>query len=308
MAIVRALLLLLLAAIAAADEPRVVASITPVHSLAAGVMAGVSEPVLLLRGNASPHDYSLRPSDVRALNNAQVMFWIGPELESFLVKPLANAPQTRSAPLLQTPGLQLLPLREGGAWEPHAPAGAKQNDEHDHEHGHGAVDAHIWLDPRNAMALVRQIVAVLSAVDPARQEVYEKNAAALLQRLEQLDRALADELRPIGSKPYIVFHDAYQYFEQRYGLAAVGSITVSPERQPGARRVQDIRQKMIANQVVCVFSEPQFEPALVKTLLQNTSAKSGVLDPLGADLPAGPEAYFQLMNRLVDSLRGCLGG
>ncbi len=307
MLILRLLLVYLLAAAAGATEtgPRVVASIKPLHSLVAGIMQGVGEPVLLLQGNVSPHDYSLRPSDVRALNSAQVVFWIGPELESFLVKPLGNAPRVRSAPLLQASGLQQLPLRAGGAWEPHTHEGAERDNQDEHEQG--AVDTHIWLNPHNAMALVRQIAAVLSDVDPTHQVVYEKNTAAMLKRLAALDITLAGKLGSARYQPYIVFHDAYQYFEKHYGLAAAGLITLSPEQQPGARRVQDIRRQIVANQIVCVFSEPQFEPALVKMLLQDTPAKSGVLDPLGADLPAGPEAYFQLMTGLADSLHGCLG-
>ncbi len=287
----------------AAPGPDVVASIKPVQSLVAGVMQGVGEPVLLLKGGASPHDYSLRPSEVQRLNQSQVVFWIGRELEPFLSKPLGNAVGVRSIELLRAPGVETLPLREGGAWEPHA----HDDDEHEHDHAQGDVDAHIWLDPRNAMAMVRQIGVVLSEVDPAHKAVYESNAAALLERLAQLERELREQLQPLQGKPYIVFHDAYQYFERRFGLAAVGSIKLNPERPVGARRVQDIRTRIKNNQVSCLFSEPQFKPTLVETLIEDSPAKSGVLDPLGTDLAEGPEAYFQLLHHLAAGLRACLG-
>ena len=293
---------------AAGSDPNVVASIKPVHALVAGVMQGIGEPTLLLKGGASPHDYSLRPSEAQSLNQGQVVFWIGRELETFLIKPLSNATGVRSVELLRAPGVETLPLRQGGNWEPHG----HHDDEHDHpqtEVGQrpGDVDAHIWLDPRNAMAMVRQIGAVLSELDPARRAVYQSNAATLLKRLQQLEQNLQQQLESVRGRPYIVFHDAYQYFERRFALAAVGSITLNPERPVGARRIQDIRERIENNQVICVFSEPQFKPSLVETLIKDSSARSGVLDPLGADLPEGPEAYFQLLHNLAVGLRTCLG-
>jgi zinc transport system substrate-binding protein len=286
--------------LASATQAEVVASIQPVHSLAAGVMQGVGTPRLLVTGAASPHEYSLRPSAARAISAAQVVFWIGPDLESFLVKPLANAPKTRSVILMDAPGVTVLPLREGGAWESH------QHD-HDHDHDHPASrDAHVWLDPVNAAAMVRQIVATLSEVDPAHRADYERNGAALVERLNQLNQQLAAELAPVNSQPYVVFHDAYQYFERRYGLNAVGSVVLDPEQRPGAKRVAEIQARIRHLGVRCVFSEPQFQPALVDTILAGGSAQRGVLDPLGADLPAGPDAYFQLLQGLANALRDCL--
>jgi len=341
-----------LAAGAADQAPQVVVSLKPIHSLVASVMAGVGKPTLLIEGGASPHDYSLRPSDVRAINAAQVVFWVGEEMESFLVKPVANA-QTRSVELMQAPGMELLALREGGIWEAHDHAehehGEHEHGEHEHgehgendkhsehgehdehsEHGehdehshgehekhdddhgksahaHGDHDPHIWLDPHNGEAIIQQISAVLSEIDPDNAAVYEKNAKAAMARLKQLDQTLKAQLAPVKDKPYIVFHDAYQYFETHYGLAAAGSITLDPEQRPGARRIQAIRKRVTNDEIVCIFSEPQFEPALVQTLIAGTDVKSGVLDPLGAELAAGPDAYFQLLTNLTDSLRACLG-
>ncbi len=293
-----------------AAESRVAASIKPVHALVAGVMQGVGEPTLLVPGGASPHEYSLRPSDLRAIGEARVVFWIGPDLETFLVKPLANvADRVRTVALMEAPDLVVLPLREGGAWEPH---GRGDHDHghshgHSHDHGHADRDTHVWLDPVNAVAMVRQIVATLGEVDPDRQADYARNGAALIEHLDQLNQRLMTELQPIQDRPYIVFHDAYQYFERRYGLNAVGSVVLQPEQRPGARRVAEIQKRIRDLQARCVFSEPQFQPALVDTVIAGSNARKGVLDPLGAELTAGPDAYFQLLQNLVDSLRECLG-
>jgi zinc transport system substrate-binding protein len=306
-----------------AAEPKVAASIKPVHSLVAGVMQGVGEPILLTPGGASPHEYSLRPSDLRAISEAQVVFWIGPDLEMFLVKPLANVgDRVQTVALMDAPDLTILPLREGGAWEPHAHAHGDHghghghghsHDKHDsHGHAHGRHDdadhdTHVWLDPTNAIAMVRQIVATLVEVDPDHQSDYTRNGAALIERLEQLNQRLATELQPVQERPYIVFHDAYQYFERRYGLNAVGSVVLHPEQRPGARRVAEIQSRIRDLQARCVFSEPQFQPALVDTVIEGSDARKGVLDPLGAELTVGPDAYFQLLHNLADALRECLG-
>ena len=298
------------------DRLQVAASIKPVQALVAGVMQGVGEPALLVPGGASPHDYSLKPSDARTLGQARAIFWIGPDLESFLVKPLANAESTvRSVILMDAPGVTVLPLREGGAWEPHRQHheyGPEAKDdsaepaldaEHDHATGR---DAHLWLDPVNAAAMVRRIVAVLSEVDPAHQADYARNGVALTERLDRLNRQLAVELEPVRQQPYIVFHDAYQYFERRYALNAAGSVVLNPEQRPGAKRVAEIRDRIRDRNVRCVFSEPQFQPTLVETIIAGSRARRGVLDPLGAELPAGSDAYFTLLQDLARSLRRCL--
>ncbi|MFO1372225.1 MAG: zinc ABC transporter substrate-binding protein [Candidatus Competibacteraceae bacterium] len=302
--------LLLLPLLAVGAELRVVASIKPVHSLVASVMQGVGEPLLLVQGGASPHEYSLRPSDARAINEAQVVFWIGPDLENFLVKPLNNAKgKGQAVALLAAPGIMVLPLREGGAWEPHQHSHDAHTEPHvDHDRA-ASRDAHIWLDPLNAVAMVRQITTMLSAVDPAHKTNYERNSAALLERLTELNEQLALKLEPVKNQPYIVFHDAYQYFERRYNLNGVGSIVLNPEQRPGARRVAEVQVRIRDLGVRCVFSEPQFQPALVETVIAGSSVRRGVLDPEGgAELPAGPDAYFQLVQNLADALRSCLNG
>ncbi len=293
----------LLAALPLAAEaavPKVVASIKPIHALIAGVMAGLGEPALIVAGGSSPHLYTLRPSDAKRLAEADIVFWIGPIFEGFLAKPLESlGGRAEIVELDHAPGIALLPARQGGAWEP---------DEHGHGHA-GALeqDGHLWLDPDNARAIVRVAVARLSARDPENAARYAANGAALEQRLASLDAELGRRLAAVHAVPFVVFHDAYQYLERRYGLAAIGSITVSPEHPPGARRLHAIRDKVARTGARCVFSEPQFEPRLVQTVIAGTRASTAVLDPEGAALPRGPDLYFTLMRGLADALVGCLG-
>ena len=283
----------------AGAAPKVVASIKPIHSLIAGVMAGVAEPDLIVAGGASPHLYTLKPSDARRLERADIVFWIGPILESFLVKPLAAlGGRAAVVELDRAPGVTLLPARAGGAWEPdedHRAASALEQ------------DGHLWLDPENAKAIVRIAVARLAALDAADAARYAQNGAALERRLDALDAALRQRLAAVRGRRFVVFHDAYQYFERRYDLAAIGSITVSPENLPSARRVQAIRDKVRTLDARCVFREPQFEPRLVDVVIAGTKARTGVLDPEGALLPRGPGLYFALLNGLADGLVRCLG-
>lgn len=289
----------------AANAPRVVVSIKPVHSLAAAVMEGVADPALLLAGAGSPHAYALRPSDAQALQEADIVFWIGEDLEGFLARPLqALARKARLVALHEADGVRLLPGRESGGWQAHAHTQPDHADAHEHQHE--SADMHIWLDPRNAQAMVRAIARTLSEIDPRNRERYAANASLLHERLPQLDRELQDRLTPVKCDPYIVFHDAYQYFENRYDLHAAGALTIMPESRPGARRLYEMRARIVEAGAKCVFSEPQFEPALVETLIAGTGARTGVLDPLGATLAAGPDAYFDLMTQLAEALRGCL--
>jgi zinc transport system substrate-binding protein len=306
-----------------ANEMTVVASINPVHSLVAGVMQGVAEPVLLVKGAGSPHSYSLRPSAARALDQAAAVFWVGEGLETFLVKPLqALSENAVVVAVSEAPGVRLLPTREGGVRqrEEHGEiaAEAEVEDDHggkdaghpehedEHAHEHGWFDLHVWLDPRNAEAMVDAVVATLSEVDPDHAAIYRSNGSRLHTQLHQLDESLKARLAPVRDRPFVVFHDGYQYFEDRYGLNAVGSIAVDPGRRPGAQRLGAIQHRLEELNGVCVFSEPQFEPALVDTVVEGTSARKGVLDPLGTDLAPGPDLYFQLMSNLGQALIDCL--
>lgn len=295
----------------AADPVKVVASVKPIHSLVAGVMKGVAEPSLLVKGAASPHSFNLRPSDARALNQADLVFWVGEDLETFLTKPIQSlAGKSHPVALMEESGLTLLPTREGGAWEKHEDHGhddhAHEDHAHEEAHEHGTHDAHVWLDVDNARKMVATIAGKLSERDSANAARYQANAASLTERLTALDAELKTTLAPVKDRPFVVFHDAYHYLEDRYGLNAVGAITVSPDQRPSAQRLSQLRSKISSLDAACVFAEPQFEPTLVATVVEKTAAKRGTLDPLGAALDDGPELYFTLMRGMAASLVSCL--
>lgn len=288
----------------AGDVPGVVASIKPIHSLVAAIMDGVGKPDLIVEGAASPHTYSLKPSNARALEAAKVIFWVGPGMEAFLKKPLsALGSNAVIAELDKAPGIKKLKFREGGAFE-----ADDDGDEPAADAGNPAqqFDTHLWLDPMNAKAMAAEITTTLVAADPANALTYQGNQTALNDKLDALDREIVTALSPVKDKPFVVFHDAYQYFERRYGVRVAGSITVSPETIPGAARVAEIHDKVANLGATCVFAEPQFEPKLIDVVIEGTSAKSAVLDPEAATLKEGPELYFELMHGLVNSLKNCL--
>lgn len=295
-------------AVLAAEKGDVVVSIKPIHSLVSAVMQGAGEPELIVKGSASEHGYSLKPSDAGALDKAKVIFWVGPEMETYLTKPLESlGSKAEIVQLDQVKGLEILSAREGGNFEPHDHGGhSHDHDEGEEAHDHHHDDMHIWLDPQNAKLMLTPIAEALSKADPEHAKQYQENAAAYAEKIDALQKDVAAELEPVRAKPYIVFHDAYQYFERRFDLSAAGSITVNPEKAPGAARIRDIQSKVKSLGATCVFSEPQFESGLVKTVLEGTEAKTGVLDPLGAALKDGPELYPQLIRNLATSLKTCL--
>jgi zinc transport system substrate-binding protein len=284
-----ALFLLIVPAMAA---PKVLATLKPVHSLVASVMQGVGEPELLIGGALSEHSYELRPSDAHKIREAALIFEVGPDMETYLTAPL-SALGRQVVVLERAPGVRLIAARRGGLW------GADED-------GHGPTDPHLWLDPRNAVAMTHAIAEALARSDPANASSYRRNEARTVAMLEALDRDLAGTLAPIRDRPYLVFHDAYHYFEARYGLHPLGAVTVSPDRPVGARRVAELHEAVAAGRVICLFREPQFPPKLIETLDENTRARVGVLDPLGADLQPGPDLYPRLMRNLAQSLAGCL--
>ncbi|PLU08707.1 zinc ABC transporter substrate-binding protein [Sinorhizobium medicae] len=333
----------LLASPALAETPNVVVSIKPVHSLVASIMEGVGEPSLIMEGAASPHTYTMKPSNAAALQAAKVVFWVGPGLEAFLDTPLdALSTGARVVELGEAPGLDKLKFREGGAFEGHdhgeeghadeghageGHAGEADHDGHEdhgdahagetasaenaaghehHDHGEGEFDMHMWLDPMNAKAMAAEIEKTLSSADPDNAATYKANLEKLNERIGALDKSLAETVAAIKDKPFVVFHDAYQYFEHRYKVRVAGSITVSPEVLPGAQRLSEIRAKIKELGATCVFAEPQFEPKLVGVVIEGTPAKSGTLDPEGGTLDAGPDLYFELMESIGASLKECL--
>ena len=359
-------------------DVKVIASIKPVHSLVAAVMEGVGKPDLLVEGAGSPHTYSLKPSQAKKLQEADIVFWMSHDLEAFLENSIEGiAANATSVPLMDAHGLIKLDFREGGAFDAHAHDDHDDHDDHkdhddhddhkdhddhddhkdhddhddhkdhddhddhkdhddhddhkdhddhddhkdhkdhddhddhkdhdDHDdHGHHGTDPHVWLDPVNAKAMIHEIEETLIEADPANASAYEANAEAMMSKLDNLVAEIDAQLQPVKGRSYVVFHDAYQYFENRFGVSAVGSITVSPEVLPGAERVTELREKVKNLDATCVFSEPQFEPKLVMTITENTNAGTGVLDPLGASIDDGTELYFTLIRNMAKSLKDCL--
>jgi zinc transport system substrate-binding protein len=256
----------------------------------------VGTPELLIGGALSEHSYALKPSDARKIERAAAIFEIGPDLETYLTAPLATlGARGRVVVLERLPGVHLLPARHGGLWE--------DTD----EHGHGPTDPHIWLDPRNAIAMTAAIAATLVKLDPAHAAAYRANGARETAALKALDKELAAKLAAIHSRPYLVFHDAYHYFEARYGLTAAGAVTVAPDRPVGPRRVEALRAAILQGRAACIVREPQFPPKLIGTLDEGTGVRVGVLDPLGAELKPGPALYPELLRALAQSLTECLG-
>lgn len=317
---------------ARADGPAIVVSIKPIHSLVASVMDGVGEPMLLVESGGSPHGYTLKPSQASAMADADLVIWIGEGMESYLSAPIESLVRDdRVLELADLSGVVVLPLREGGVWEPHGHGDTEHADDdhagddhadeehaedehadehadedHAHEHGHAWYDPHLWLDPQNALVMARAIADRLVALDPGHREAYEANLAALTDALERLDGELATMLTPVRATPYIVFHDAYQYFERRYGLTGVGSITLDPEQGASAARLSAIRERLAAADVVCAFAEPLVDQGLLDTAIEGTDVHVATLDPEGVLLDAGPALYATLISGLAQTMATCL--
>jgi len=295
------LLTMFLAVPAIAGTPRVTVTLKPLHSLVAGLMGEKNAPVLLIQGSVSPHRYAPRPSEVRVLHRSDLVIWIGPSVEPGLTKVMTTlGANTRVLTLIKSPELELLPARAAGTGEDHI------GDLH-HDGNHATdMDPHFWLDPRRVIRAARIIELALEEIDPAGAPRYRSNLEALEADLSELDTELETMLKPVSDRPILVFHDGYQYLEQRYGLNVLGSVAISPDRPPGAKRLINIRKRLRSEDGVCLLHEPQFEPTLADTLIEGTGAKLGTLDPLGMDLPPGPNQYFVMLRSAALSVRDCV--
>ncbi len=288
-------LLSLALAPAASAAPRVAVDIAPIESIAAHVMEGVGTPDLILPPGASPHAYALRPSEAGRLQDADLVVWVGPALTPWLADPItALAADASLVTLADLPGLTILPVRDGGAFEA---------DDDDHA---GAVDPHLWLDPGNAAVIARALATALTAADPENGAAYAANAEDFAAGMDALVVAIDSKLAPVHGRRFIVFHDAYQYFEARFDMPAAGSVALQEGVAPGAARVREIRDLLRDEDIACAFAEPQFAPRLLATLTEGTGVRTSSLDPLGADLAPGPSLYTDLLTGLASSLATCL--
>jgi zinc transport system substrate-binding protein len=297
--------------------PQVVVSIKPIHSLAAGVMQGVASPILLLEPPNSPHYFQLRPSHAKLLQEADLMIWVGPDLENFLSTPLKNLNQPkRLLTLAQLPEIKKLPLRNDEYWpahdhsHDHSHEHKHESTQDDHHHPHPALDganmdAHLWLDTDNAQHIVNAIAAHLTQLDPIHAEQYAANAQALTQRLAQLTIFIQNRLKGLKNQPFLVFHDAYQYFEARFDLPSLGAIAAGDASDPGPARIEEVRGIIRDGRAACVFSEPEFNQSFVQTVIDGTGAQAAIIDPLGSAIAPGPQFYPALLRAVATGLAEC---
>jgi zinc transport system substrate-binding protein len=280
-------------------EVKVLTSIKPLQLIAAAVQDGVAIPEVLLPPGASPHNYALRPSDVRKVQSVDLLYWIGPDMEGFLPRVL-NGRTLPSVAVQDLPGLKLRRFAEDSH------SHAEEADEHDHDHRPGSLDAHLWLSPVNARVIATKMAADLSAADPANAARYQSNLKAFDDRLDALDLRLKARLAGIAGKPYFVFHEAFDYFEDAYGLKHTGVFSVAAEVQPGAQHVAAMRSRLQEVGKTCVFSEPPLRPRLAETLVAGLPVKLAELDALGGYTPATAQGYEQVLEKLGNDLAGCL--
>ena len=298
---------------------KVVASIKPIHSLASYLMDGVGKPDLIVDGYASPHGFAMKPSHAKMLQNADLIFWVGEDLESFLEKPLKSiAKKAEKIELMEIKGLNKLEFRERNIFEGHDDHGHdehKKEDEHKehghkedkhddhHEHAHGEHDPHIWLDPMNAKVILKEMAEHLIENDQENASTYKANLKKTLKDLDKLTKKVKSELNKDFKS--IVFHDAYQYFEKRFDVNVLGAFTVNTDVLPGAEQLSEIREIIEHDKVSCVFSEPQFNPDIINAVAKDMNIKTGVLDPLGATLTPGKTLYFDLISNMSKSFKSC---
>ena len=312
-------------------EVKVVASIKPIHSLVSYVMDGVGKPDVIVDGYNSPHGFSLKPSHAKMIENADLIIWVGEDLEAFLEKPLNTiSKKAVNIEIMDLSGIKKLKFREKNIFEGHDDHGhghkekkhddhghghkEKKHDDHGHKeakhddhghdkHAHGEHDPHVWLDPMNAKVIIKEIENQLVKLDPDNSSKYKANSKKAQSELDNLTKNIKSDLK--GNLRFVVFHDAYQYFENRFGIKVLGALTVNPDVLPGAEQLSEIREVIEHEKVNCLFSEPQFNPAIIKSIAKDTKIKTGVLDPLGATLNKGKGMYSELLQSMYASFKGC---
>ncbi|MDC1059919.1 zinc ABC transporter substrate-binding protein [Alphaproteobacteria bacterium] len=320
-------------------EIKVVTTIKPLHSLVANVMDGVGEPSLIIEGSTSPHSFTLKPSHAKLLEEADLIFWIGEGIETFMERPLESIVKNAEVvEFMEVESIEKLKFREESIFgehddhddhDDHDEEGHDDHDDHDEEghddhdeeghddhdeeghddheghegHNHGEFDAHIWLDPSNAKEMVHEIAHELGDLDPANKDKYEANAKTTILALDQLINDVSKDINKEAK--FVVFHDAYQYFEERFGLRAAGALTLNTDVLPGAKQIDEIQDVIKDKGIKCIFSEPQFNPKIISTIAKDTNIKTGVFDPLGANINSDKDLYFKLISKLGEELKDC---
>ncbi len=280
---------------AQADPLKIVVSIKPLALIAAAITDGISEPELLLPPGTSPHNYSLRPSDIRKLTSANLVFWIGGDMESFLVKVLnRHVEKSHSIPLMEAPDIRV--------------EGSQYTGDHDHssDHNHGSHDPHIWLNPENAITIARTMTQAITQRDKTNTDKYQKNLNKFIDQVRATDQANKSILQDYQQRGFFVFHDAWGYFANYYGLNIINNFTVNPEQAPGARHMVELRNELANAGKTCLFREPQFQPAYLKTMINNLDVRVDILDPLASNIKTSPDAYPRFLGKLATTIRNCL--
>ncbi|MEQ4986640.1 zinc ABC transporter substrate-binding protein ZnuA [Proteus vulgaris] len=290
---------IIISSFSASVQADVVASIRPIGFIAAAIADGVTPTEVLLPDGASPHDYALKPSDLKKITSADLMVWIGPDMEVFLDRPLNRLTDNHKLALAETNEIKSLLLKDDDD-NVH-----KHEENHEH-HSHGDYNMHIWLSPEIALSSAKQIHERLIALYPDKKELLDVNLGKFSEQLKQTDKNLVNILSPVRNKGYFVFHDAYGYFEKHYNLKPLGHFTINPEIQPGAQKLHQIRTQLVEQKATCIFAEPQFRPTVIETVAKGTGVKMGVLDPLGSGIALTQESYVKFLTQLANQYASCL--
>ena len=326
----------------ATETTGVISTIQPINSLVSAIIGNTGKSITIIPSEQSPHDFKLKPSDVKVLQNGNIIFYVSNHLESSITKVLKNLPKNiKLINLMEESGVNHLAIRDNDAWERHDHHGhddhdvhdkhgkkhddhddhdkhGKKHDDHDDHDKHGKKhddhddhekedDVHVWLSPDNAIKIVQKVNKVLSLYFPENSKIYNDNTTKFIDKIRNLKMELVKELSPIKNKPYIVFHDAYQYFEKTFELNAVGSVALEGDIASSPKQISFIKDKIVKSKALCVFQEPQFDSKLVKIVVEGTDAKIGTLDPLGVNISENKDFYLQLITNMAKSLKECLG-
>ncbi|MCH9297736.1 zinc ABC transporter substrate-binding protein ZnuA [Pantoea allii] len=286
----------------------IVASIKPVGFIASAIADGVTPVDVLLPDGASEHDYALRPSDVKRLQNAELVVWVGPEMEAFMTKSAAALPEKKNLEIVQISGVKPMLLRGGEDDDHHDHDDTEHDHDAEHHHHHGEFNMHLWMSPEIAKKTAVAIHGKLLELMPQDKAKLDANLQHFEAELANTDKRIISQLAPVKDKGYFVFHDAYTYFEKHYGLSPTGHFTVNPEIQPGAQRLHQIRTQLVEKKAVCVFAEPQFRPAVIDAVARGTQVRKGTLDPLGTDISLGKDSYVKFLSQLSSQYETCLKG
>ena len=298
----------LMATCAAPAGAAVVASVKPVGFIAAAIADGVTPVEILLPDGASEHDYALRPSDIKRLKSADLVVWVGPEMEAFMTKMVSDLPAAKNVEMDHLDGVKALLVKghkEAEEGHEHHDEGTESGHAHHH---HGEYNMHLWMSPEIAQKTAVAIHEKLLELMPQSKDKLDANLQHFESELASADAKIGNQLAPVKGKGYFVFHDAYTYFEKHYGLTPLGHFTVNPEIQPGAQHLHDIRTQLVENKATCVFAEPQFRPAVIDAVARGTHVRSGTLDPLGTNITPARDSYVTFLSQLSSQYTSCLKG